>query len=407
MPNTPTPSPNESTSPEERSQNVAPAPERKEKLNSVIWVLLFTGTAMLDLFQAGLSVATAGTLGTIANILIDLLVGPSLALFFYYHDMLDWKLGLSLIIGFAADFFTAGIAPAWLLDMLYAWMITDGASKAALAPVIGEAAQKAALAIMSKGKSPTQQSALGQRSAGLQSQNANYLAKQQGGKSVDGIKPGTGGGAERTKAGPSEKPPVLSGQNSSPASPTQNKAPAQTPQTAQQNSSTQSPSSPSEHLSGGSDGPQSTPDEKKGDDKKPEEEKKKGEGKKKEGGESGDKNSENPENGGEKKEGEEGEKGEGDDKSKEDKEKKKKEGENKNHQEKSGGAYSGGSSSRGQNHNQSSGGQSSSGASGGNQGNSGEQPQNPPRYGVDEDYAREHPFISGVDTALGVKGKEK
>ena len=404
MPETPPPTPSPAEQP---SQDDTSKPAQKEKLSLVIWVLLFTGTAILDLFQAGLSVATMGTLGTVANILIDLLVGPSLALFFYYHDMLNWKLGLSLIIGFAADFFTAGIAPAWLLDVLFAWMITDGASKAAMAPVIGEVAQKAALAVMSKGRSPTQQAALGQRSAGLQSQNAGYLAKQQVGKSVDGIKPGTGSGTERAKAGPGEKPPVLSNQNSSQASPSQNQAPTQAPQVAQQSPSTESPSSPSEHRSGGSDGPQSTPSEKKDGDKKTEGENK-DEKKKDAKNESQDNNSEHSENDGDKKEDGENTTGEnGDQSNKEDKNKKNKGSDNQTHQEKSGETHSGGSGSHGQNHNQSSGGQSSGGGGGGSQGGSGEQPQNPPRYGVDEDYASKHPFISGVDTALGVKGKEK
>jgi hypothetical protein len=156
-------------------QNQENSSEEK-KLNPVLWIILIVGAATLDLFQAGISVMTAGTLGTIINFLIDILVGMSLALFFALKGILDWRLGFSLILGFAAEFFTGGIAPAWLLDILYAFIITDGKNFAGMVPVIGETAREAALAVMSKGKSVEKQAA---RTNQLKERDKTYMSKNK------------------------------------------------------------------------------------------------------------------------------------------------------------------------------------------------------------------------------------
>jgi hypothetical protein len=156
-------------------QNQENSSEEK-KLNPVLWIILIIGAAMLDLFQAGISAMTMATLGTIINFLIDILVGMSLALFFALKGILDWRLGFSLILGFAAEFFTGGIAPAWLLDILYAFIITDGKNFAGMVPVIGETAREAALAVMSKGKSVEKQAA---RTNQLKERDKTYMSKNK------------------------------------------------------------------------------------------------------------------------------------------------------------------------------------------------------------------------------------
>jgi hypothetical protein len=156
-------------------QNQENSSEEK-KLNPVLWIILIVGAAILDLGQAGISAITAGTLGTIINFLIDILVGMSLALFFALKGILDWRLGFSLILGFAAEFFTGGIAPAWLLDILYAFIITDGKNFAGMVPVIGETAREAALAVMSKGKSVEKQAA---RTNQLKERDKTYMSKNK------------------------------------------------------------------------------------------------------------------------------------------------------------------------------------------------------------------------------------
>jgi hypothetical protein len=165
---------------DKETNNLPKGSGKEEKLSTPAWVLLLVGAAILDLFQAGIAIGTLGTFGTLINVLIDINVGLSLALFFFYKNMLDWKVGLSVIFGFAADFITIGIAPSWLLDILYVWMVTDGAKMMNLAPVIGEAAQKAALTIMSKGKNPAQQSQFASRSANIASKNRSYMAQKWG-----------------------------------------------------------------------------------------------------------------------------------------------------------------------------------------------------------------------------------
>ncbi len=159
-------------------QNQENSSEEK-KLNPVLWIILIVGAAMLDLFQAGISAMTMAILGTIINFFIDILVGMSLALFFALKGMLDWKLGVSLILGFAAEFFTGGIAPAWLFDILYAFIVTDGKNFAGMVPVIGETAREAALAVMSKGKSVEKQASLRARTDQLKERDKTYMSKNK------------------------------------------------------------------------------------------------------------------------------------------------------------------------------------------------------------------------------------
>ncbi len=126
--------------------------QTENKLSTVGWLLLASAAIMIDLGQAGLSTITLGTLGTIVNIIIDIFVGLSLFMFLLMKGMLDLKVGISVLLGFAADFLTIGIAPAWTIDIAYIWLVTDGAKKANIVPVVGEQAREAAVKILSKGK---------------------------------------------------------------------------------------------------------------------------------------------------------------------------------------------------------------------------------------------------------------
>lgn len=413
MPDTPT-QPTSSNDSQKLAPTKATSAEQEEKLNSVVWILLFIGAAILDLFQAGIAVMTLGTLGTVANILIDIVVGLSLATFFFMKNMLDWKLGISLILGFAIDFFTLGIAPAWLLDILYAWIITDGASKAALAPVIGEAAQKAALAVVSRGKSLEQQAVLKQRSENLSSQNKKYMTDKWGRKGkkspgpeitnqtpgqpsiptqTDNSRPRGGGGGSQpipeTQKAAGENQPVQQGQGT----------------TSDSGASKQTTASPEQKQAEKSQNSANDDDNSDGESSK----KKDGDGQTQTPYQNPTGQNENSDDNGDSDDDWESAPSSSDgwQYSKDHKKRKnsagkvqKQEG-NKWVDEKPAASELGGKNQANASQNQSSSG-ASSGSPSGKSGRT-NQPQNPPRYGMPEE--DKHPFVEAADTALGIKKK--
>lgn len=138
---------NKNSSHEKTKKPDSPSENREEKLNSAVWLLLGTGAVMIDFAQVALD---AFVIGFVLNIFIDIFVGLSLAFFFAINKMLDLKLAVSLLLGFALDFISAGILPAWSADIAYAWLVTDGSSKLGKVPVVGEAVEKAAKTALKK-----------------------------------------------------------------------------------------------------------------------------------------------------------------------------------------------------------------------------------------------------------------
>lgn len=178
----------------EPAQSDTPAPGQEEKLNSAVWLLLATGAGILDLVQLGLE---ALVVGAVLNLLIDIFVGLSLGTFFLMKGMLNWKTGISIFLGFAVDFISDGIAPAWILDIGAVWLFTDGGRQLGKIPFVGEQARQAALMAAQKGKGGAEVGEL--KTVGKEAAGASATAKSAaGGKSIDGIKPGTGGGAQKT-----------------------------------------------------------------------------------------------------------------------------------------------------------------------------------------------------------------
>jgi hypothetical protein len=100
--------------------------DTENKISGAEWGLLFTGAGFLDLIQP---VLDAMVVGFVANLLIDIVVGLSLAWFFHTKGVLDRKLAISLMLAFGADFITLGIMPTWIADIGYAWIVTEGVSK--------------------------------------------------------------------------------------------------------------------------------------------------------------------------------------------------------------------------------------------------------------------------------------
>lgn len=189
-----TPTSSESENKSANQQNVTTVP-REKKFNDAVWVLLGTAAIIIDLAQGADFLITLGTVGTVVNMLADIFIGLSLATLFLIKGMLDWKLGISLILGFAVDFLTAGIAPAWSIDILYAWLVTDGATTLGRLPM-GETIQQAALVTVAKSKKPEFRKELStvegfKKSMGEEIQNRTkpkQLENNENGKSVDGIR---------------------------------------------------------------------------------------------------------------------------------------------------------------------------------------------------------------------------
>lgn len=327
--------------PADRSPETAAAPEKKEKPSLAVWVLLISAAGIIDLAQVGIDGITFMTLGPIINVIIDIFVGITLAFIYYKIGIADKVNMIILIGGFLVDAFTGGGLPAWSLEIAVTWLRNSQIGAAAMnIPAVKEAA-----AALEKGRGKT---------SGAGGAGAAANLGTTGGKSINGIKPGTGtgNGTQRTVAPPGGKPPVLSPQNSTA---TQNKTSASAGSSGQAQHNPREQSTPEQHFPAFSASSGKT-------------------------GSGGKSKTE-----------------------KEDEDKKKKEEQNKNQQQKSGGGFSPMAGSHSQNRGGSSGRQGTSGGGGGG----GEQPQNPPRYGVDENYAREHPFLSGIDTAIGVKEKDK
>ncbi len=128
------------------------------KFSPTAWFLLGLATAMIDTVQIGVDALGAAFAGIgeipaqIVNVFIDIVVGLSLFFLFLSKGMLDWKLTVSIVLGFLVDFFTLGIFPAWTADVGYAWLITDGAKTLGAIPIVGGVAQTALAAKLSGGK---------------------------------------------------------------------------------------------------------------------------------------------------------------------------------------------------------------------------------------------------------------
>jgi len=131
-----------------RQNEVGDKSNRAEpKLLPVVWAMLFTAMIIVDLLQVALD---AVVIGFLANILIDVVVGPSLALFFYLRGMLDKKLTISLILGFALDWLSLGILPTWTADIAYAWLVTDGSKTIGKVTGAEETAKKISSKLLKK-----------------------------------------------------------------------------------------------------------------------------------------------------------------------------------------------------------------------------------------------------------------
>lgn len=222
---------------EKSSQASAPEPEQEQKLNIAIWVILATGAGIIDAAQIGLE---ALLIGTVLNPLIDIFVGLSLGTFFLVKGMLNWQTGLSIFGGFAVDFISDGILPAWVLDIGIVWLQTDGSKQLGKIPFIGEKARQAALMAIQRGRKGTFQET--QKKFEESQKKFEETTKNSGKKSVDGIKPGTKGGTQKT-----QKTEEGSTRESS-ATPQQNSATdreQKPPTTSQQDSTAQSGNEPS------------------------------------------------------------------------------------------------------------------------------------------------------------------
>ena len=181
----------------------APAPQQEEKLNIVIWVLLATGAGIIDLLQIGLEFLV---IGTVLNLLIDILVGLSLGTFFLLKGMLNWKTGFSIFLGFAVDFITDGIAPAWIIDIGLVWIQTDGTRQLNKIPIVGEKVKQAAMVAIQK-KAGGAGGASGAAGTARKEVAGAGVAKKSmpGTKSVDGMKSETGNENQGVATKPSEK----------------------------------------------------------------------------------------------------------------------------------------------------------------------------------------------------------
>src|SRR3989338_4160094 len=130
-------------------------PSAEQKLSSAMWVILATAAAFFDLGQIALDFIPV--VGWILNLIIDVFVGLSLGTFLAIKGMLNWQTGLSIFLGFGVDFLTVGIAPAWIIDIILVWLLTDGANNLGKIPFLGEKMRKVAIMAIQKrgaGKPP-------------------------------------------------------------------------------------------------------------------------------------------------------------------------------------------------------------------------------------------------------------
>lgn len=161
--------------------------QQEQKLNSAVWALLGTGAVLLDLIQIPLAALV------IVNLIIDIFVGLSLGTFFLIKGMLNWKTGISIFGGFAVDFITDGIAPAWILDIGAVWLFTDGSAQLGKIPFFGGQIEQAATIALQKGKGGVAQTAEKEVSGAGASAKSSVA-----GKSVDGIKHGSTDETQKT-----------------------------------------------------------------------------------------------------------------------------------------------------------------------------------------------------------------
>ena len=183
---------------DETAQDNASASPQEEKFSTATWALLFTATAVIDLAQIGID---AIGIGFFVNWLVDIFVGLSLVTFFLINNMLDWRLATSLLMAFGLGELTGGAMPAWVMDIGYAWLITDGSRTMGNVPIVGEKAAQIARTALQKGDSgnaiavlSSNEQAMAEKlqavsvKARTGAERVNTAVKS-GEKSVDGIKP--------------------------------------------------------------------------------------------------------------------------------------------------------------------------------------------------------------------------
>ncbi len=118
--------------------------DQKQIFSPAIWILLALAAGTIDLLQiflTAISIMTFG-LGTILSIILDFIFSMTLFSIFFFGGIRNKVVLGSVLAGLGIGVFSAGAMPAWIVDIGFAWILTDGRGSFGQIPLVGNLGNK-------------------------------------------------------------------------------------------------------------------------------------------------------------------------------------------------------------------------------------------------------------------------